>query len=1408
MESDDEARLARGEDQTLLPGAAVAGLAKEAYVKRLHPPSIATRRAARSLAAGALVLAVLVTAMPMLAEGAPAGAETQRVTDETPLTGGWVSIANGDRVRRILVEDDVVWSATDGGGLVRWQLADGTYRQYLSPQDGLLSNQVHDVARGAGGVLWIATSRGLGRLDEANDRFETIEPVGSPGMPARVVTALEPRSDGKLWVGFRQEWDRDLVDPISRLPGSFLPGGLALFDPATGTWDPVIHVELKGDWRRPEFKTIPSENITDIETATDGTLWIGTEPYYVWEPNQCTGTDCPPEAGYWVVAGGGLAATKDGAWQNWNSGENEAGSCYKNTIRDLQADVDGRMWAAASDSLLLMRNGLQRIGCEAQTRYGKSVRNGPGMRGRATWSVDVAEDGRVWVGNGEGRSKGLGVSILDHNNTLDDWSSYDPDDYWEHLDLNGLPGDSDYVVTAIEIVSPDRVVMGTQDVKNGDGDGITVYNPQTRQWRPLRTADHGLPSNQIRDLRVNPVTNDLWVSTHNRGVARFDGEDWDSWRMFDAGDQVAETIVPAQAGIQNIPTDLVDRAAFDRAFPTTPRYARVGDDPTLYRVTNYTAASQSIKLLPGLRKDAPAGTPVFAIDRGPASDTATQIAFDADGNTWVGGRETVWIQDCADWPHCWLDGGLSKYDGEGWTVYTLSPEETGLTSRDQEVQAVEVDARGRVWAGTGNPSEGLDGKGIFVLDPAAGTWSLYDTKGLLARNFGGDGIVDIAKDPVNGDMWVAHHSVEVCDQSSPFGGGCQPSFVGGGVSHFNGTDWRKWTKRTGAPFKAAGLDGEFAVIAIDRAGGRVFVGGFDTAQTGFHWGEGRGYHASLNWCPIGNCTNTTWESIVWEEEGEVAAIDTDSDDRLWVGVHRWGNGVSPPKGGVRLLEGETWYTLTSDNSGLTSNEVTALRRDGEDMWVGTLRSGIARYSKSPPPTPTPKATNTPRPTFTPTQVSTLEPTPTIPGGGSPSPSATRGTPGTPGPACGEGGVCSLYLPFTYQKSKCFPNCPTWTPSPTPRFRPTATATWTPPGPSVTPGPSQTGAAATATATSIVATATATGSAATATDTPQGPPTSTPTRTPTPTRTSVPSATPTVTATSAPLGAWRVWDGTVPRDSFYSIHGTDERHVWFVGGRSQILFWDGEQMYQQVEGVPTDRILRKVYAQSPSRAFVVGDDATFIETRNGGQTWRRTGSDLYQDDWRAVSVIRTDDGLMGWALGHLNGNRLMFDGTSWAPSSPADRNNRTHKYSDVEVLGAGNAVAVQDNTTGARIYTWDGTNWGAGPSTGPLYDVHAPDATTGVAVGMRGNVWEMDADGWSRMANEPRTAGQDLYGVHMVAENAIWAVGARGGIYRWNGFEWTTESVPGQVKSLYAVWMSPDGSEGWAVGDSGLFLRYE
>jgi photosystem II stability/assembly factor-like uncharacterized protein len=1331
------------------------------------------------------------------------GASEPTVT--VPLEGTWETIANGDRINTVVVDGDTLWVAAEYGGVVRWDLGTLAYRQYLAPQDGLPANDVNDVALDGDGTLWAATGRGLAYMESDVDRFVAITPDNSPGMPARRATALAPRPDGKMWVGFAQEWDAEAVDPTSREPGTFLPGGLALYNPSTGAWEEEYHVEYEGDWANPRFKYLTSENITKLALGTDGILWVGTEPYFVWDPNTISDPDGPKEPGWWQLAGGGLAATKDGQWTQWHAGQNAAAGCYSDIIRDLYADRDGWMWVAASDGLLLMRNGLTKVGCEGQVRYRRARRDAPGMRASSVYSVAVGPDRRVWAGHAEGRKAGVGVGILDYNGTVEDFEHWDSNDYWNFVDIDDEPGPSKLIVSEIQMLDDGRVVMGTKGLRHGDGDGLRLYSPRDHEWKRLRTADDGLPSNYITDVERNPVTGDLWVSTRYKGVARFDGEHWRSWRMFGPGEMVARTTVNATDGISSIPTDFADHSAFEAAFPTHPRYARIGDDSTLYRVTGFTISSKAIRLTPKLKRPAPAGTPIYAVDRGPASDFSTQIAIDADGGVWIGGRESTWLGNCPTWPHCWLDGGAGYYDGERWTVYDLSKADTGLDLQDQEVESLEIDESGRVWIGTGNPFEGLDGKGIFVFDPDGGSWSLFNVKGLKAANFGSDGIADMDMDPETGDMWVAHHSVEVCDQSSPFGDACQPSFKGGGISHWDGQNWRTWNKRKGATMRAAGPMGEFGSVKVDRGRGLVWAGTFDDSAPNFHWLQGKGVNAALNWCPL-DCGNEDWENIVWPDDGEVVALELDDTGNLWVGASRYGTGDVPPEGGVHILSGETWYEYNPENSGMQAREITSLSADGDEMWVGSFKQGIAHYVPIPMATPTPLPTKTPIASETATARSTDELTPTP--RGTSGPTSTAGTPGTPGtvaPPCGqEGGVCHLYAPLALQRRACSPHCPTL-PPPTVTMVPSATATRG--GPSATATQAGEGTpTATYTGSQTPGVTPTQGPSNTPTDTPSPSRTLAPTATRTPTRTSTPRSSP--TPTTPPVQDWREFSGTVPRDDFFSVDGIDGEHVWFAGDRSQVLFWDGAQMNQQLDVIPPDKRLLRVHMTTATRGYLLGEGGVFMETRNGGQLWRRTsGLDLYGDDWAAIDLVSVGRGNRGWALGRLNGNRLYYDGATWSPPSPGDRNNRTHKYADVVMLSDSKAYAIQNNTNGARIYEWDGDDWSPGKSTGPLNDMHVISGTLGVAVGARGSVWWLGDDGeWAKIPG-PRTGGQDLNAVHLVARDQVWAAGGRGQIWLWDGAQWLNKSVAGKIKPIYSLWVSPDGSEGWAVGGSGQFLRY-
>lgn len=1466
--------------------------------------------ASRSVLAGLVALAALATVGPLAGvpvPGSPAAGRTlEPLAQEGPLTGGaWRTYANGDRVNRILKDGETLWSATEGGGLVRWDLGTDTSTQYLYPQDGLASNTINDLELMPDGTLYLATEAALTRFDPETGRFTNLTPdtsTSEPPMPARVVRALEQRPDGTLWVGFGQEWDPELQHPRAEEPGAFRPGGLALFDPATGAWSREIHAVVVGE----AYQTVVSENITDIEYGTDGLLWIGGEPFYVFEEDTNCGQEGVVCIDSWVLAGGGVAGTDldaaedgsfvpdkalgDAEWVIYSpadrfGGQAKATACLSNHVTQLHADIEGRMWVASLDrGLLLIQHGLRKTACSSTglpfyTRVstgGKPETRVDGLRGRNVFAIDIDALGRVWIAHGDGRDEGEGIAILDHHNTFHDssaneepWAPPPFDDTWEFITFDGLQaGSTDAVITALLVEGDGAAAyMGTKSYKYGDGYGLRRLVREDgawTRWTPLTTAASGLPSNHLTDVRVDPATGDTWFATQRRGVARMTAAgEWRTWHAFGQGPKVATALETTSHGFSQLVTDIASLEAYNAIFQNAINYIRIGDDPTRYRARRFRPAQAGrgpwIEFFPELTRDVAAGTPIYLMDRGPASDHASQIAF-ADGRTFVGGRESIYLpqNECPAPPECWLDGGLGGYEeGAGWSVWSQNssdpPDGMGVT--DQEVGTVEADLTGKVWVGTGRQSRS-EGDGISVYDPATNrfTYHTIPKLGSGGAKYAGNGIADLSVDPETNDMWVAHFPARRINEA--LDGTLSEVIHGGGVSRYDAdtAEWSFWRKDAGALLRGYG-NGTFNVVLADRANGRAWVGGWDALHKRFHWGEGRGVNAALNWCPIDACTKESWQSQVWDAEGEVNALSLDARGRLWVGTGRRGLAMLPPAGGtdvwsgptragLRIWDGTEWYAYAPENVPLAGREIQAIRDGGESMWLATRANGLSRYWFVAPPTPTPTVTDLPPSTPTPTRTpDPIEPTPTsvvptTPGTVVASATPTRRPTRTPGPslACYAPrypGWCEVFLPSnTTNAAWCRRRpCVAATPLPTfVRVTPTeapptptappatlAPATQTPtdapsptePAPSSpTPGP------ATASATPGGATPTATTQTAapppTATPTPGTSPSATSTPSPTASASATPSAGASPSPTAVRIGTWTNFNRTlsITTQDLYGVHGVTLDQVILAGASSTVLVWDGAQMTSAT--VPPGRLLRDVSMADARNGFIAGDasglSGTLLRTRNGGQSWSAVTTNLV-DDWIAVSL--TPRGTKGWVLGGGRGVRLHYDGTSWGTQTTGDANNAAHEYSDVAMASETLAFAAQSGAAGARMFRWDGAQWTADEVTGGLFGMDVRSPTAGIAVGDAGNTWRLNASSeWERFPDKPRTASRDLYAVAMVSPDLIWAVGERGALWVWNGTEWRQELIAGVNVNLNAIWIDPTGTTGFAVGERGTILRYE
>ena len=87
--------------------------------------------------------------------------------------------------------DGVLWIGTANDGLYR-RAPDGSVQRY-GPDQGLAAGTVRGISIGPDGVVWLATQRGLARVDGARV-------VTPPGLPATLATAVHSEQ-GAVWVG-------------------------------------------------------------------------------------------------------------------------------------------------------------------------------------------------------------------------------------------------------------------------------------------------------------------------------------------------------------------------------------------------------------------------------------------------------------------------------------------------------------------------------------------------------------------------------------------------------------------------------------------------------------------------------------------------------------------------------------------------------------------------------------------------------------------------------------------------------------------------------------------------------------------------------------------------------------------------------------------------------------------------------------------------------------------------------------------------------------------------------------------------------------------------------------------------------------------------------------------------------
>jgi steroid delta-isomerase-like uncharacterized protein len=262
-------------------------------------------------------------------------------------------------------------------------------------------------------------------------------------------------------------------------------------------------------------------------------------------------------------------------------------------------------------------------------------------------------------------------------------------------------------------------------------------------------------------------------------------------------------------------------------------------------------------------------------------DAAFPLAFDKQGNTWIG---TSNLRASSG------GSGLAKLNGTNWTVYTMN--NSGLPS--DNIWAGTIDSQGQIWLATGAGVARFDGQ----------TWKVWNNRDIgLSVNW----FTALAVDS-KGNVWAGTYE------------------LGGGVARFNGQTWTAYSS------DKIGLYSNIALINIvfDSKGNTWFSGLGRTSG-----GKNMVKFNGTNWITYDAAASTAPEVFGW-------GLTVDSQDMIWSGgggVLAYMSG-SP---GVGKFNGQTWTVYNRGNSGMPASNVYSLAQDSYgNMWMAT-ESGLVAY---------------------------------------------------------------------------------------------------------------------------------------------------------------------------------------------------------------------------------------------------------------------------------------------------------------------------------------------------------------------------------------------------------------------------------------------------------------------------------
>jgi photosystem II stability/assembly factor-like uncharacterized protein len=279
---------------------------------------------------------------------------------------------------------------------------------------------------------------------------------------------------------------------------------------------------------------------------------------------------------------------------------------------------------------------------------------------------------------------------------------------------------------------------------------------------------------------------------------------------------------------------------------------------------------------------------------------------------------------------------------------------------------------------------------------------------------------------------------------------------------------------------------------------------------------------------------------------------------------------------------------------------------------------------------------------------------------------------------------------------------------------------------------------------------------------------------------------------------------------------DSLNGWACGDSGIILNTTngGQEWERQNSNVNVK--LEDVFFWDAQKGWIVGDSGTIIHTIDGGISW----NEQQTNETSLLHHIQFVSPLTGFASGEQSAALETFDGgLNWQPFSEDTGAVSVILYWIQQGLGT---IAACDSLYGFHFCTVDGLNWF--PVGRVLCPLDICGLRTDIPIHPRNYYWDVGIDGsayWISIIEDLGVVEFILYGETQdtldlnavtlergVEPLKLWAVGQSGWIINSvdSGLTWQTIQS-GITADLYEVFF-PMKNRGWAVGDSGVILRYD